>query len=83
MRWRWCSRRLSLLGFVLQVLPGFDQVNGPMIALALPIHLGIAAGLASRVRRRWSLTTSTLPAPDPFQAGCGLLEPGNAVSALW
>jgi hypothetical protein len=30
---------------VLQVLPGFDQVNGPVIALALPIHLGFALGL--------------------------------------
>jgi hypothetical protein len=36
---------LSLLGFVLQVLPGVDQVNGPVIALALPIHLGFAIGL--------------------------------------
>jgi hypothetical protein len=36
---------LSLLGLVLQVLPGFDQVNGQVIALALPIHLGFALGL--------------------------------------
>ena len=36
---------LSLLGFVLQVLPGLDQVNGQVIALALPIHLGFALGL--------------------------------------
>jgi hypothetical protein len=36
---------LSLLGFVLQVLPGLDQVNGPVIALFLPIHLGMAAAL--------------------------------------
>lgn len=33
---------LSVLGFVLQVFPGFDQGNGELIALALPIHLGLA-----------------------------------------
>ncbi len=32
---------LSALGFVLQVLPGFDQANGELIALALPAHLGL------------------------------------------
>jgi hypothetical protein len=36
---------LSLMGFVLQALPGLDQVNGPIIALLLPIHLGVAASL--------------------------------------
>jgi len=36
---------LSALGLVLKVLPGFYQVNGPIIALALPVHLGVAAGL--------------------------------------
>ena len=36
---------LSLLGFVLQALPGLDQVNGPVIALLMPVHLGLAAGL--------------------------------------
>ena len=35
---------LSLLGFLLQAVPGLDQVNGEVIALALPIHLGIAWG---------------------------------------
>jgi hypothetical protein len=36
---------LSVSGLVLQVLPGLDQVNGPIIALLLPIHLGVAAGV--------------------------------------
>jgi len=36
---------LSLAGLVIQALPGFDQVNGPVIALALPIHLGFAMGM--------------------------------------
>ena len=34
---------LSLLGFLVQVLPVFDQVNGIVIALALPLHLGVVA----------------------------------------
>ena len=33
---------LSLLGLALQALPGFDQVNGEVIALALPVHAAVA-----------------------------------------
>ena len=37
-----------------KLLPGLDQVNGPVIALALPAQVGIAAGLRRLVgRRRW------------------------------
>ncbi len=32
---------LSVLGFLVQVLPGVDQVNGSMIALALPANLAL------------------------------------------
>ncbi|NOY84066.1 MAG: DUF4105 domain-containing protein [Nitrospirae bacterium] len=32
---------LSLLGLVMQIIPVFDQVNGELIALALPAHLGL------------------------------------------
>jgi hypothetical protein len=32
---------LSLVGFLVQVLPWFDQVNGSMIALALPPNLAV------------------------------------------
>lgn len=42
---------LSLAGWILQVLPGVDQVNGPIIALALPAQLGIAGALAAFRRR--------------------------------
>jgi hypothetical protein len=35
----------SLLGLVLKLFPGFDQVNGPIIALALPAHLGTWAAV--------------------------------------
>ncbi len=48
-RWAWPVAGslvgLSLLGLILKLLPGFDQVNGPVIALALPAQLGIAAGI--------------------------------------
>lgn len=36
---------LSLAGLALQLLPWFPQVNGPVIALAVPAHLGVAAAL--------------------------------------
>ena len=36
---------VSILGLVLKLLPGFDQRNAPVIALALPAQLGIAAAL--------------------------------------
>ncbi len=48
---RWRSRLsigialLAASGFAIQALPWFQQVNGPVIALALPAHLGIAAAL--------------------------------------
>jgi len=38
---------LALLGLLAQALPGFGQVNGEIIALALPLHAGTAAGLAA------------------------------------
>lgn len=36
---------LSTLGLLLKVLPQFSQVNGEIIALVLPIHLGLAVGI--------------------------------------
>jgi uncharacterized protein DUF4105 len=38
---------LSLLGFVLQLLPALDQVNGSAIALSLPLHIGVLALLTA------------------------------------
>ena len=35
---------LSLAGLLLKLVPGFYQVNGEIIGLTLPIHLGVAAG---------------------------------------
>lgn len=46
---------LSVLGFILQILPGIDQANGWIIALALPVNVALAwaarrmaAGLPAR-----------------------------------
>ncbi len=36
---------LALAGLAIQALPGVDQVNGPVIALLLPIHFGVALGV--------------------------------------
>ncbi len=33
---------LSILGFLIQLLPAFYQVNGEVIAMALPVHLALA-----------------------------------------
>jgi hypothetical protein len=42
---------LSLVGLLLKLFPAFYQVNGEIIALALPVHLGVAAGLRQLSRR--------------------------------
>ena len=41
---------LATIGFLMQVLPGVDQVNGEMIALLLPPHTAIAWVLAGRLQ---------------------------------
>jgi hypothetical protein len=42
---------LSVLGFLVQVLPGFTQVNGDVLAFCLPANLGMAAGARLSVER--------------------------------
>jgi Domain of unknown function (DUF4105) len=56
---------LSVLGFVAQALPGLDQVNGPIIALLLPIHLGVAIGLLQAIR----LASVPVPPQPPGTRG--------------
>lgn len=51
---------LSVAGFVLQILPAFNQVNGEIIGLMLPAHIGVALALRRRV---------------PWRTGTGELEP--------
>ncbi len=36
---------LGVLGLVVKLLPGFIQHDGELLALALPVHLGLVAGL--------------------------------------
>ena len=40
---------VAIAGFCIQVLPGFDQVNGEVLAVLLPAHAGLAWG----VLRAW------------------------------
>jgi hypothetical protein len=49
---------LSVAGLLLKALPGFSQVNGEIIALALPIHLGLFLGAW-----QMGLTTGRLTSP--------------------
>ena len=43
---------MSLLGLLLKLIPSFYQTNGQIIALALPAHAGVAAGIWSLARSR-------------------------------
>jgi hypothetical protein len=42
---------LALIGLALKLVPGWGQVNGPIIALALPAHAGVAAALTRLASR--------------------------------
>jgi Domain of unknown function (DUF4105) len=42
---------LAAIGLALKLLPGWGQVNGPIIALALPAHAGVAAALTRLATR--------------------------------
>jgi hypothetical protein len=64
-RLAWVVAGVAVAGFALKVLPWFSQVNGEIIALTLPAHLGIALSLRRRTlwpvgtgRRRVSTTKS-------------------------
>jgi hypothetical protein len=50
-RLAWIVAALALAGFVIKILPPFNQVNGEIIAMMLPAHAGIA--LALRRRSIW------------------------------
>jgi hypothetical protein len=52
---------IALLGFLLQVLPGVDQVNGAVIALTLPVHLALAWSMKA-------LAIAHAPSPMPGAA---------------
>jgi len=52
---------LAMLGFVLQILPVFYQVNGEIIAMLMPAHIGIAVAL--RRPSVWFARREASPAP--------------------
>lgn len=43
---------VAILGLVAKLLPGFDQRNAALLALAIPAHLGLAAGARAVQRTR-------------------------------
>ena len=47
MRWARIVAGLAVLGLVAQLLPFMNQVNGDVIALALPLHIGVLALLGA------------------------------------
>jgi len=49
----------AVVGLVLQAIPGLDQVNGEIIALWLPAHLGLAGAL------RWATATEPAATRSP------------------
>lgn len=61
----------AILGLLLQLLPGMDQSNGEIIALALPINVALALGLRWLIRtvegRTGALRAARLPADDETQ----------------
>ena len=59
---------LAVLGFVLQILPGFDQFNGEIIALALPAHLGLLGGMVYLTGYKVSSRRDVAPAERAVRA---------------
>lgn len=59
----------SVLGLLLKALPGLHQVNGELVALALPVHLAVAAVAVLTLRARG------VPRPGPEGRG---RRPGRA-----
>lgn len=50
-RWARIVAGLAVLGFVAQLFPFMNQVNGDVIALALPLHIGVLAMLGAMETR--------------------------------
>lgn len=60
-RLAWLIAALSAAGFVLQVLPSWNQFNGDIIAFVLPVDIGLALGL-------WLAGRHGPAAPDAAEA---------------
>jgi hypothetical protein len=48
----WLVTLGAAIGLALKLLPAGDQANSEIIALTLPVHLGLAGGLTMAVRKR-------------------------------
>lgn len=60
----WLIAGVSLAGFALKILPAFHQVNGEIIALMLPAHLGIALALGKSLPWRGGGKLRETPATE-------------------
>ncbi|TFG50363.1 MAG: hypothetical protein E4H38_03705 [Gemmatimonadales bacterium] len=54
---------LSLLGVLIQVLPWFAQVNGPILVFFVPANLGMALGAIRAAPRPTTMTGPTAALP--------------------
>lgn len=52
---------VSLAGLLIKLLPEFSQSNAEVLALAVPAHLGLAAGLVLRMRGATAQSASRIP----------------------
>ena len=57
----WIVAALAAIGFAIQILPWFNQVNGEIIGMMLPAHIGIALALGRRAV--WAPREATHMAP--------------------
>lgn len=54
----------SLVGLVVQILPGIDQTNGEQIALALPLHAGLFMAIRALNRQRAEAALLAAESPE-------------------
>ena len=59
-RWALVVSAISVAGFLIQILPWFNQVNGDIVALVMPLHLGVAWLLMVLSRRAFSAANTTI-----------------------
>jgi len=59
----WLLVVASLLGVIMKSLPGIGQANTEIIALALPLHAGLALGLRAILRSPSPSLSGVLPSP--------------------
>jgi hypothetical protein len=58
---------LSLAGVLLELMPGVRQMNGPLVALLLPVHAGAVLAL-------WQAIPRTSSTPEDSEYGLRLSQ---------